>query len=270
MLRALYTAASGMIAQQTNMDTVSHNLANVNTTGFKKGRAEFQDLLYTQLQSPVRADAAVGISVGQGARLSSVQRIFGGGSLQVTGEDYDVAIQGEGFFRVRRADGSIAYTRDGSFRLDGQRRLVTAGGDLLLGANGQPIIIPSEAADVEITAEGTVRYADNAKAADPNQAAGATVVIGRIALAVFPNPAGLDAMGDNLWAATANSGQAQNMNPGDKGAGRLAQGSLEGSNVQAVEEMVNLIVAQRAYEINSKVAQSADEMMSMTNNLRRG
>lgn len=273
MLRALYTAASGMMAQQLNIDTVSHNLANVNTTGFKKGRAEFQDLLYTQIQPPAKNEP-VGISVGQGARLSSIQRIFSGGNL-VAGNDLDVAIQGNGFFRVRQADGSVAYTRDGAFHLDAQRRLVTAGGDLLLGAKG-PITIPAEAENVEIGLDGTVRYADNAKAAaatqsgNPNAQAQATVIIDRIQLAVFPNPSGMEAMGNNLWNGTAAAGKSATMNPGDKEAGTLVQGYLEGSNVQAVEEMVNLVVAQRAYEINSKVVQSADEMMGMANSLRRG
>lgn len=262
MLRALYTAASGMAAQQYNMETVSHNLANANTTGFKKGRAEFQDLLYSQLQSPRRGEAA-GITVGHGARLSSVQRIFSGGTLQATGGDYDVAIQGNGFFRVRKADGAFAYTRDGAFHLDAQRRLVTAQGDLVMGAKG-PVTIPGGADKVEIGADGTIRYTDPTKAA-----AEASTVLDRIQLAVFANPAGLEAQGDNLWLETAASGRPTLTGPGEREAGRLVQNHLEGSNVQSVEEMVNMIVAQRAYEINSKVVQSADDMMQLANNLRR-
>jgi flagellar basal-body rod protein FlgG len=274
LLRALYTAASGMMAQQLNIDTVSHNLANVNTTGFKKGRVEFQDLLYTQVQPAARNETA-GIAVGQGARLSSIQRIFPGGSLQASGGDFDLAIQGDGFFRVQQADGSVSYTRDGSFRLDAQRRLVTAEGDLLLGAKG-PITIPAQATNVEIGMDGPVRYADNTKAAAASQAgnqtaaAQATVVIDRVQLAVFPNQAGMESLGNNLWGATGAAGRPTILGPGEKEAGTLAQGYLEGSNVQAVEEMVNLIMAQRAYEINSKVVQSADEMMGMANSLRRG
>ncbi|HLN64519.1 MAG TPA: flagellar basal-body rod protein FlgG [Symbiobacteriaceae bacterium] len=267
MLRALYTAASGMAAQQMNMDTVSHNLANVNTTGFAKGRVEFQDLLYTQMQSPLR-NQPVGIAVGHGVRLSSTQRIFGGGALQVTGNDYDVAIQGNGFFRVQRADGSFGYTRDGSFHLDAQRRLVTAQGDLVMGSRG-PITIPAEAASVQIGADGTIQYAKTTTAQDGKQTE-ATAVLDRISLAVFANPSGLEAQGDNLFVETVASGQPALRNPGDQEAGRVVQGHLEGSNVQSVEEMVNLIVAQRAYEINSKVVQSADEMMQLANQLRRG
>ncbi|HYG59208.1 MAG TPA: flagellar basal-body rod protein FlgG [Symbiobacteriaceae bacterium] len=259
MLRALHTAASGMVAQQVNMDAISHNLANVNTTGFKKGRAEFQDLLYTRIQPPVRTQP-IGIVIGQGVRLSSLHRDFTGGSMETTGSDFDVAISGGGFFPVQRGDGTLAYTRDGAFHLDAQRRLATAGGDLLMGAQG-PITVPAEAEQLSIGTDGTISYDSTDKG---------TVVAGRIQLAVFTNPAGLESLGDNLWGATGASGGATLLGAGEKEAGRLVQGYLEGSNVQAVEEMVSLIKAQRAYEINSKVVQSADEMMALTNNLRRG
>jgi flagellar basal-body rod protein FlgG len=273
LLRALYTAASGMAAQQVNIDTVSHNLANVNTTGFKKGRVEFQDLLYTQMQGPLR-DQPVGIAVGHGVRLSSTQRIFSGGTMNATSNELDVAISGNGFFRVSRGNDGFAYTRDGAFHLDAQRRLATAQGDLVQGARG-PITIPVEATAVEIAADGTVRYADPAKVAaskDAPQGAAIApmVVVDRIQLALFANPAGLEALGDNLYGESAASGQPTLLGAGDQEAGRLAQYYLEGSNVQSVEEMVNLIVAQRAYEINSKVVQSADEMMQLANQLRRG
>jgi flagellar basal-body rod protein FlgG len=265
-----------MLAQQTNMDTISHNLANVNTSGFKKGRAEFQDLLYAQIQPPVRTEAA-GITVGQGARLSSIHRMMNGGEMQVTGNDYDLAIAGNGFFQVQRADGSTAYTRDGAFHLDADRHLVTANGDVVMGENG-PITVPIEADNVEIGVDGTISYQALVKAATPQKKdpkqygdqTASTVVVGKLQLAMFTNPEGLEALGDNLWGASANSGEATVVSPGEKEAGRVMQGQLEGSNVQAVEEMVNLIMAQRAYEINSKVVQSADEMMSMANNLRRG
>lgn len=259
MLRALYSAASGMMAQQTNIDTISNNLANVNTTGFKKGRAEFQDLLYAHIRPPVTGD--IGIMVGQGTRLSSINRIFSNGSLQPTGQPLDVAIQGGGFFRIQRKDGSAAYTRDGAFHLDGQRRLVTATGDFLLGKNG-PITLPPNAVNPEITADGIVRYAD--------QASGKTVEIDTLELAVFPNPSGLFGLGDNLYGASDASGAATLTAAGSSDSGRLVQGFLEASNVQTVEEMVSLIIAQRAYEINSKAVQSADEMLALANQLKRG
>lgn len=258
LLRAMHTAASGMVAQQTNIDTIAHNLANVNTTGFKRGRAEFQDLLYTQIQPPSR-NQAVGINVGQGVRLSSLHRIFSGGDLQAGTGDYDVAIQGPGFFRVRRPDEGFAFTRDGAFQFDERRRLTTASGDIVMGARG-PITVPVEATEVQIGTDGTVRYTtqDGPKEAD------------RIQLALFANPAGLESLGNNLWGATTASGQATLVGAGERESGKLVYGHLEGSNVKAAEEMVSLIMAQRAYEINSKVIQSADEMMSLTNNLRRG
>lgn len=258
MLRSLYAAASGMIAQQVNMDTISNNLANVNTTGFKRGRAEFQDLLYAHLRPPAAGD--VGIMVGQGTRLSSINRIFADGTLQTTGNPFDLAIQGGGFFRVRRPDGTEVYTRDGAFRLDNERRLVTATGDLLLGDEG-PITIPENASNPEITADGMVRYVD--------ESSGQQLTIGKLKLAVFPNPAGLIALGNNHWGISDTSGAPAALMPGQREVGRLVQGYLEGSNVQTVEEMVNLIIAQRAYEINSKAVQSSDDMMAIANNLRR-
>lgn len=264
MIRALYSAASGMLAQQVNIDTISNNLANVNTTGFKKGRAEFQELLYAQIRPPINSEA-VAISVGQGSRLSSIQRIFAGGTMQATGNTFDIAIQGDGFFQVLRADGSIAYTRDGAFRLDSERRLVTAAGDWVLGENDEPLVIPQSAVNTEIGADGTVRYTDTS---DPS--GNTTAVVGRISLALFPNPAGLFSEGENLFRSSDASGAPFVVLPGDKDVGRLAQGFLEASNVQVVEEMVNLITAQRAYEINSKAIQSADDMMGIANNLRRG
>jgi flagellar basal-body rod protein FlgG len=258
VLRSLYSAASGMMAQQANMDTISNNLANVNTTGFKKGRAEFQDLLYAQILPPVQ-NLSPGISIGQGARLSSIQRIFSIGQLEVTDNPFDLAIQGEGFFKVRQPDGKEAYTRDGAFRLDDKRRLVTANGDILLGRTG-PIVIPQEASSPEITPDGIIRFTKD----------GTNTDAGRITITTFTNPSGLTAQGNNLWAASDASGTPQVVTPGDRESGRLGQSRLETSNVQSVEEMVNLITAQRAYEINSKVIQSADEMMGMANSLRRG
>lgn len=259
MLRALYSAASGMLAQQTNVDTISHNLSNVNTTGFKKSRAEFQDLFYAHIRPAV--SGSTGIMVGQGSRLSSIQRIFSNGSLQATGNPFDVAIQGPGFFRVEQTNGVEAYTRDGAFQLDGERRLITSNGDFVLGQDGR-ISIPQSAQEIEITADGTIRYVD--------EASGEGVVVDQISLAIFSSSSGLEAQGNSLWTATEHSGQATLVSPGRADTGRLAQRYLEASNVQTVEEMISLIVAQRAYEINSKAVQSADDMMGMANNLRRG
>lgn len=257
MLRALWTAASGMNAQQAHVDTIANNLSNVNTAGFKRGRAEFQDLLYARLHPPLDSRGH-SLSVGQGARLSGVNRIQTGGALEVTGSPSDLAIQGEGFFRIRRSDGSEAYTRDGSFRLDAQRRLTTATGDLLLGQSG-PVTVPLESTTPEILANGSIRLGGDAATGN-----------GQIMLAIFANPAGLETLGGNLLGATAASGALRTAVPGEGGAGHLVQGHLEGSNVQSVEEMIRLITAQRAYEINSRLLQSADEMMSAANNIRRG
>jgi len=259
LLRALYSAASGMLAQQTNVDTISHNLSNVNTNGFKKSRVEFQDLFYAHIRPAV--GGSQGIMVGQGSRLSSIQRIFSNGSLQATGNPFDIAIQGQGFFRVEQMDGVEAYTRDGAFRLDGNRRLITSNGEFVLGQNGR-ITIPPSADEIEITADGIIRYID----AQSHEG----VLVDQISLAIFSSPSGLSAQGNSLWIATEFSGQAILVNPGRTDTGRLAQGHLEASNVQTVEEMISLIVAQRAYEINSKAVQSADDMMGMANNLRRG
>lgn len=248
-----------MLAQQVNIDTISNNLANVNTTGFKKGRAEFQDLLYANIRPPISGDA--GIMVGQGSRLSSIHRIFAGGAMQATGQAYDLAIQGPGFFRIQRSDRTEAYSRDGTFHLDSERHLATATGELLLGEKG-PVTIPAKATNPEVTPEGVVRYSD--------AESGQTIVVDHIKLAVFANPSGMASLGDNLWSVTDSSGTAFISPSGANEVGRIQQGYLEASNVQVVEEMVSLIVAQRAYEINSKAVQSADEMMAMANNLRRG
>jgi flagellar basal-body rod protein FlgG len=259
MIRALYSAASGMIAQQANLEMVSNNLANVNTTGFKKSRAEFQDLLYAQVQAPI-AGRSTGLEIGQGSRLSSLYRVLSGGALQVTGGTYDMAIQGDGFFRVQQENGTVAYTRDGAFHLDAQGRLASAGGGLVLGDNG-PITIPAQAGNVQVTGDGNITYTD---------AKGQTVTAAKLSLATFVNPTGLATIGDNLLTEQAASGQPRLVAPGAGGTGRLAQGTLEASNVDAAEEMINMMQAQRAYQLNSRVIQSADEMMSLANNLRRG
>jgi flagellar basal-body rod protein FlgG len=260
MLRALYSSAAGMQSQQTNLDVISNNLANVNTTGFKKVKAEFHDLLYQTSRS---AGAEVGggnqlptsVQIGHGSRLVSTSKVFTTGDMTKTDEKWDVAIQGEGFFEVQLADGTPAYTRDGALKIDSTGRITTSDG-LPLQGGFQPIAAGTTKVTIapngEITAEG---------------AAGAQVF--RVQLVRFVNPAGLESVGHNLFKETGGSGTPELGNPAEGGFGELQQGYLEMSNVKVVEEMVNLILAQRAYEVNSKAVQSADEMMQMSNNLKR-
>ena len=260
MIRALYSAAAGMQSQQMNLDVISNNLANVNTTGYKKSKLEFQDLLYQTTRS-AGADQGGGdqlpssLQIGQGSVPVSTSRVFTGGDLTHTGENLNVAIQGAGFFQVQMPDGSLAYTRDGAFKTDSSGRIVTNDGYPLQGGF-QPV--PAGTTNITISASGAGTY---------NTASGATNF--QLQLSRFNNPGGLDAMGHNLYKETSASGTAELGNPGQNGFGELQQGSLELSNVQVVEEMVNLILAQRAYEVNSKAVQAADEMMQQSNNLRR-
>jgi len=262
MVRALYTAATGMMAQQLNMDVVSNNLANVNTAGFKRSRSDFQDLLYQTVReagTAVATGAQVpsGIQIGLGTRSAAVQRLFTQGDFQHTENPLDLVIEGQGFFTVLAADGRPAYTRDGSFKLDSQGRLVTSDGFPL-----QPeIVIPQEATSISVGADGTVTVTIPGQ--DQPQE------VGKIEIARFVNPAGLTAMGRNLYRPTAASGDAVTGTPGQSGFGTIGQGFVEMSNVKVVEEMVNLITAQRAYEINSKTIQAADEMLNIASNLRR-
>ncbi len=260
MIRSLWTAATGMTAQQLNMDVISNNLANVNTAGFKKSRADFQDLLYqvsraAGTESVNGDEVPTGIQVGLGARSAAVQKIFTTGDLQQTGNDLDLAIEGNGFFRVLMPDGEEAYTRGGAFKKDGTGRMVTSDGYPL-----EPqIVIPENATRLSITEDGAVNaYLDGE--AEPNQ-------IGTIELTTFSNPAGLEAIGRNLLLETPASGAPVDGIPGQEGFGALAQGFLEGSNVNIMEEMVGMITTQRAYEINSKAIQTSDEMLQMVNNL---
>ena len=260
MIRSLWTAATGMTAQQLNMDVISNNLANVNTAGFKKSRADFQDLLYqvsraAGTESVNGDEVPTGIQVGLGARSAAVQKIFTTGDLQQTGNDLDIAIEGNGFFRVLMPDGEEAYTRSGAFKKDGTGRMVTSDGYPL-----EPqIVIPENATRLSITEDGAVNaYLDGE--AEPNQ-------IGTIELTSFSNPAGLEAIGRNLLLETPASGAPVDGIPGQEGFGALAQGFLEGSNVNIMEEMVGMITTQRAYEINSKAIQTSDQMLQMVNNL---
>ncbi len=261
MIRALYTAASGMNAQQANIDTVAHNLANVNTSGFKKSRVEFEDLVYQQTKvagtpNSQEAEAPIGLEAGLGSRAVATARNFSVGNLRSTGAPLDLAIEGQGFLQITLAGGETGYTRAGNLHLNGQGQLVTAEGLQLRPG----IAIPPNATTVSISKDGIV------SAVVPGQA---PQQLGIIEMASFQNPAGLEARGGNLFAATTASGAPTTGVPGTDGMGTLAQGFLEDSNVSVVEEMVNMILGQRAYEANSRVIRAADEMLQQVNNLSR-
>ena len=262
MLRTLWIAASGMEAQTLNIDVISNNLANINSPGFKRGRADFQDLLYQTLRpagvaSSAATEVPTGIQLGHGTRPVAVQKIFLQGDYQHTKNQLDLSIEGDGFFQVLQANGDVAYTRAGAFKLDSDGRIVTSDGFFM-----EPeISVPSDATTISIATDGTVSVLLAGETA-PEE-------IGTIELARFINPGGLMNMGRNLYEATAASGDELTGTAGEEGFGTIAQGYLEMSNVSVVEEMVNMIVAQRAYEINSKVIQAADEMLQMANNIRR-
>jgi len=261
-MRALWTAATGMQAQQLTLDVISNNLANVQTAGFKRSRVDFQDLVYETLQAPGAASAQgqempSGIQVGHGSRAVATQRLFIKGDLQQTGNTLDVAIEGDGFFQIQQPSGTTAYTRAGSFKKDSTGQIVTSEGFVL-----EPqITIPQNALSVTIGVDGIV------SATIPGQQA--SQQLGTIQLVRFANPAGLQSQGRNLFLPTQSSGDPTTGTPGVDGLGTLLQGFVEGSNVNVVEEMVGLIVSQRAYEINSRAIRSADEMMQTANNLVR-
>lgn len=262
MMRALWSAASGMKTQQQNMDVVAHNLANVNTFGMKKVRAEFQDLLYQTLRTAGAESGAdsqypTGLQIGLGDKLAATQRIFSQGNLQPTDNPTDIAIEGEGFFQIQLPDGTIAYTRDGSFKLDQDRRLVTSDGY----PEADNITFDQNASNDSITISSDGRVADEVDG-EINQ-------LGQIQIARFVNPAGLTAIGKNLFIESASSGDALLGNPGEDGAGTLVQSVIEMSNVQVVEEMVNMIVAQRAYESDAKAITTSDSMLEIANGLKR-
>lgn len=262
-MRALHTAATGMMAQELNVQVISNNIANMRTTGYKRQRAEFQDLLYehvsrvgTQTSSQGNILPA-GIELGSGVKTVGTPRLMTQGTLSNTGKDYDVAIRGEGFFKILLPDGRTAYSRDGSFELDSQGRMVTAQGNLL-----QPgITVPQNATSVNINAQGQVSVTTAGSTA--------TTVIGQIELALFINKSGLQGIGDNLYLETPASGTPQNGTPANDGYGNLLQGNLEQANVEAVSEISDLIAAQRAYEMNAKVITAADQMLQSTSNLMR-
>lgn len=262
MIRALWTASTGMEAQQLNIDIISHNLANVNTTGFKKSRADYQDLLYQEIKSAGASSSPstmvpTGIQVGQGVRTVSTEKVFNQGNFKQTDNPLDIAIEGEGFFQITRPDGTLAYTRTGEFKVDSEGRLVTSDGYLV-----EPqISIPSDAMAITISADGIVSVTQP-NIPKPTQ-------VGNLELSSFINPSGLEPIGKNLYLPTGASGTATTSAPGTNGMGTLAQGFLEMSNVSVVEEMVNMIAAQRAYEINSKSIQTTDEMLQTANSMKR-
>jgi len=254
MIRSLWIAKTGLDAQQTQMDVISNNLANVSTSGFKRSRAVFEDLLYQTIRQPgaqssEQTQLPSGLQIGTGVKPVATERIFTQGNLQQTGNAKDVAIQGNGFFQVLMPDGTTSYTRDGSFKADANGQLVTSSGYAVQPA----ITLPPDTQTLTIARDGTVSVTQ----------AGATapVTVGTLQLAMFVNPAGLQSMGENLYAETAASGTPSSNAPGSNGAGLLNQGYVETSNANVVEEMVNMIQTQRAYEINSKAIQTSDQML---------
>jgi flagellar basal-body rod protein FlgG len=261
MFRSLNIAATGMAAQETLLEGISNNIANANTTGYKKQRIDFQDLLYQTVRAAgtQTSDTTVsptGLQLGSGVRVVGTARIFSQGTTTVTNNPLDLAIEGDGFFVVQQPDGSPAYTRAGSLQKDAEGRLVTPEGMPL----DPPIIVPPDAASVTIGADGTVS-ALIAGQTSPLQ-------LGQVQIATFVNPSGLQAIGHNLFTQSAASGQAQAGQPGDEGRGTILQGSTEHSNVDVVEEMIGLISAQRAYEVNSKIVSAADEMLSAATQMK--
>jgi flagellar basal-body rod protein FlgG len=262
MIKAMRTAASGMSAQQMNVDNIANNLANVNTTGFKKSKLEFQDVLYQNYKKPgvataIGSTAPTGLAIGYGSKPAASVREFTVGDLQQTGNSLDLAIDGDGFFQVQRPDGTTAYTRDGAFKLSADGRVVTTDGYFLL----PELTIPQDTSSLSVGSDGTVE-ASTVGQDTPTQ-------IGQLELARFINPAGLSAIGKNLLTQTSASGAPITNTPAQGGLGSINQGYLEMSNVSVVDEMVNMIVAQRAYEMNSKAIQTADDMSSVANNLKK-
>ncbi len=263
MIRSMFTAATGMIAQQMNIDTIAHNLANVNTTGFKKSRVNFQDLLYETVKpagSETQAGTTIpeGIQIGHGVRPSAIAKEFTAGAAIQTGNQLDIMIEGDGFFQIELPDGTTAYTRDGAFKINENGTMLTADGYPLTPA----VTIPTDAELVTIGSDGSI----SARIPGTNTPTN----LGTLQLVRFSNPSGLDArLGRNLLTETQASGTPRTGQPGLDGLGTIAQGFLENSNVQVVEEILQMIIAQRAYEANSRVIQTADEMLQTANNVRR-
>lgn len=262
MLRALYTAASGMEAQQLNIDTIAHNLANINTAGFKQRRTQFQDLLYQNVRPAGAANTAnteipVGLQIGLGTKAVTTQMIFTQGDFSATESPLDMVIEGQGFFQILTPNGELAYTRCGNFHLNRDGSLVDGNGNML----DPQITIPQDQIGIIVGADGTVSVVQPGQT-EPQQ-------VGRIEIAAFQNPAGLQSMGKNLFKPSLASGDPITGTPGENGLGTLLSGFVEQSNVSVVEEMVNMIISQRAYEANSKVIRTADEMITQANNVIR-
>ncbi len=261
MIRALWTAASGMQSQQVNMDVIANNLANVNSSGFKKSRADFQDILYQTAKAAgtggTGAEVPTGVQVGLGSRVAAVQKVFTTGDFQQTENELDMAIEGPGFFQVTLPDGSDAYTRSGAMKKDSTGRLVTSDGYPVV----PEIVIPEGSTSISIGSGGTVDVLLDGESSSTQ--------VGNIELIRFANPSGLSSLGRNLYAETPTTGTPSSGTPGEEGFGTLSQGFLEGSNVNIMEEMVNMIAGQRAYEVNSKAIKTADEMLQMTSGLVR-
>ncbi|MHB1099061.1 MAG: flagellar basal-body rod protein FlgG [Burkholderiales bacterium] len=260
MMRALWISKTGMDAQQIEMDTISNNLANVSTNGFKRSQAVFEDLLYQTLRQPgaqssQQTQLPSGLQVGTGVRPVASERIFTQGNLQQTGNSTDIAINGNGFFQVLLPDGTTAYTRDGAFQTNNSGQLVTASGYVVQPA----VTIPAGAQSITVGADGTVTVLQSGSTTP--------VQVGTIQLATFINPTGLQAQGDNLYLQTASSGPASVNTPGTNGTGSLDQGYVETSNVNVVEELVNMIQTQRTYEINSKAISTADQMLQKVSSM---
>ncbi len=262
-MRALHTAATGMMAQELNVQVISNNIANMRTTGFKRQRAEFQDLLYEHVRrigsqtSDQGNILPVGIDLGSGVKTVGTPRVMTQGTLSPTGKDFDVGIRGEGFFKIQMPDGTFAYTRDGSFEMDAQGRIVTAQGNVV----SPGITIPQNSTSLTINQQGQVSVIP--------QSATAPTVLGQIVLTRFINKAGLQAVGDNLFVETPASGAPQDGIPNADGYGDLQQSNLEQANVEAVTEISDLIAAQRAYEMNAKVITATDQMLQATSGLMR-
>ncbi|MEK7775180.1 MAG: flagellar basal-body rod protein FlgG [Candidatus Zixiibacteriota bacterium] len=262
MIKAMRTAATGMVAQQMNVDNIANNLANVNTTGFKKTKVEFQDVLYQNYRkagstTAIGAEVPAGLAIGYGTRAVATVRNFVVGDLAQTGNPLDLAISGDGFFQVQNPDGTTSYTRDGALKLSGDGRIVNSDGFPIL----PEITIPEDATSISIGADGVVDVQQVGQD-EPTQ-------IGQIELVRFINPAGLQSLGKNLMSATGASGAPQVGSPTQNGLGAIYQGYNEMSNVSVVDEMVNMIVAQRAYEMNSKAIQTAEDMAQIANSLKR-
>tara|TARA_R110002072_G_scaffold119266_2_gene251939 strand:- start:606 stop:1394 length:789 start_codon:yes stop_codon:yes gene_type:complete len=262
-VKALYTAGTGMKAQQLTVDVIANNLANANTAGFKRSQIDFQDLLYDTVERPglqtsAGTNSPTGLQIGAGSHAASTTKVFSQGAVEETRRDLDVAIQGDGFFQITLPDGGTGYTRDGSFRLDAQGNLVNVDGLAL-----EPgLTIPPDTISIAIGKDGTV---SSVSSSDPTS----STVLGQLNLARFANPAGLSSEGGNIYRETPSSGAPVVGAPGEEGNGALMQRFLERSNVEVVSELVRLIVAQRAYEVNSKAIKTGDEMLSTVNNMTR-